>query len=109
MVAGDTPQAGATVHHVGHSLDLRPPEGPRYPRFLRQEAVTGPDGHVRLAPFPGEQEFRAERDGLVSVPWQGAHPTRVVLELGRSFTAGGVVSFSNFGSEETALDGEPGF
>lgn len=90
--AAGQPQSGATVHHAASHRPTHE-RSAIHERFYSKFAVTGLDGRVRLAAFRGEQAFWAEKDDLISVPWQGIRPASIVLELSDSFTIGGTISF----------------
>lgn len=102
------PVSGATIHHAGkpRSPSQDQPPLPIHERFFAQRAVTGADGRVELAPFHGEQAFWAEKDELVSTPWQGLHPSSVDLTLGESFTIGGTITYPNIEEWESGYEGE---
>lgn len=96
------PQSGASVHHAAlpRSPDPERPSIQTHELFFAQDGVTGADGRVALTPFHGEQILWAEKGELISVPWQGEHPSSVVLTLGESFTLGGTVTISDLSAED---------
>lgn len=109
LTADGRPQPGALVHHAGvprTPASENPSPLARHERFLSQEAQTDESGTARLAPFRGEQAFWAEFGELVSVPWQGPRPNRVVLRLVESFTVGGTIALRDWKDWDAEYEGE---
>lgn len=104
--AAGSPKAGARVYHLPKTHQSGAPPDALVSRFLGQQAVTDDRGHAHLQAYEGEQALWAELGNLVSVPWEGHKPTKVVLTVSQTFSLGGSIAFSNKESWEKGFEGE---
>lgn len=107
VASNGQPQAGATVHHVtqvreSNALALVP----EFEHHLSETAITDAAGQAEMAAFRGTQAFWAQKGELLSIPWTGSSPSRVVLRLEDAFRVSGSLMVPNWQEWDPNYRGE---